>query len=382
MSFTNTKRTRYPTLLRLRGFLRKETLQIRRDPSSILLALVMPIVLLFLFGYGVSLNPTQIPVAIVNAQRSAESQDVLARFQGSDYLEPILARSMKEAEHLVSTGKVAGILVLQDNFVENFFSEGSAKAQVILNGVDANRANLIRGYIGAALQRTQAINVARGETSGGTGVQVQARTWFNSSNDSRYTLVPGLIALIMTLIGTLLTALIIAREWERGTMEAILATPLRANEFLLGKILPYFALGMTGLFISVVGGVLIFGVPLRGSLWLLVACSSLFLLASLGMGLALSAAMRVQFVAAQASLIAGFLPAFFLSGLLFDLDSTPVVIQYISRAVPASYFVEISHTLFLAGDVWSIVLPAAGALALAALLLLSFARSKLSRRLH
>jgi ABC-2 type transport system permease protein len=192
--------------------------------------------------------------------------------------------------------------------------------------------------------------------------------------------VPGLLTLIMTLIGTLLTALVIAREWERGTMEAILATPLRTDELLLGKVIPYFGLGMIGMALSVVLGVTVFDVPLRGSPLLLVALSALFLLAALGLGLMISAFTRVQFVAAQISVVVGFLPAFFLSGLLFDLQSTPPFIRAVSHLIPARYFVTISQTLFLAGNVWDVLLPAAGTLAVMAVVFLGLARSRLAKR--
>jgi len=207
-------------------------------------------------------------------------------------------------------------------------------------------------------------------------------TWFNPSLRSTNFLVPGLVALVMTLTGALLTALVVAREWERGTMEAILVTPLRPTEFLIAKIVPYYLLGMGGMVLAVGLGVLLFDVPLRGSFLALFVMSSLFLLASLGLGLAISSTVRVQFVAAQVSILSGFLPAFFLSGLLFDLDSTPWPIRWISHLVPARYFVSASHTLFLAGDLWSVLWPDALALALMAALLIGVARRRTGARLE
>jgi ABC-2 type transport system permease protein len=194
--------------------------------------------------------------------------------------------------------------------------------------------------------------------------------------------VPGLITLIMTLTGILLTALVVAREWERGTMEAILVTPLRRIELLLGKILPYYFLGMLGMGLSVVAAITIFDVPMRGSLLTFIFLSSLFMLASLGLGLFISASIRIQFVAAQISIVAGFLPAFFLSGLLFDLESTPVFIQMISHIVPARYYVFISHTLFMAGDLWVVLWPNALALTIMAFIFLRLAYRKITKRLE
>ena len=370
------------SLLRLRGFLRKEVLQIRRDPSSILLAIVMPVVLLFLFGYGVSLNPEQVPIALVVDDTSSMARDLVARFEATSYFEVVPVASMSEAEQLVAERRVDAVLHVRSDFERDLLRTGDASVQLIVNGVDANRASLIKNYATATMGLWTGLRAARGEAVAAPAVVLQPRAWFNPVNESRNYLVPGLIALIMTLTGTLLTALVIAREWERGTMEAILATPLRTREFLLGKTLPYLGLGLLGLAMAIACGVWLFDVPLRGSLFLLVLCSSLFLLAALGLGLAFSAGLRVQFVAAQVSVIAGFLPAFFLSGLLFDLDSTPAPIQWISHIVPARYFVEISHTLFLAGDVWSVVIPDAIALAVAALVFFTIARLNLGERLE
>jgi ABC-2 type transport system permease protein len=370
------------SLMRMRGLLRKEILQIRRDPSSILLALVMPVVLLFLFGYGVSLNPTLVPVAIVAADHSSEARQLTARFDLSPYFSPLYVDSMRQAEEMLGQGQVDGIIHVRENFSNDLLQEGLAPVQVIVNGIDANRARLIQGYTLGAVQKWTELQRHRGSPEAGPPVVITPRVWFNETSESRNFLVPGLIVLIMTLIGTLLTALVIAREWERGTMEAILVTPVRINELLVGKTLPYFVLGMLGMGVAVIGGLWIFDVPLRGSPVLLVLLAAVFLLASLGFGLAISAAVRVQFVAAQISVIAGFLPAFFLSGLLFDLESTPKPIQIISHIIPARYFVEISHTLFLAGNVGRVLWPAALPLALMAILFFAVVRRKLSKRLE
>lgn len=368
--------------MRMRGFIRKEYLQIKRDPSSILLAIVMPIVLLFLFGYGVSLNPTNVPIAIVTADKSVVVSDLTARFNLSPNFKPEYVNTLAEAEDLLKKGEVDGFLHIREDFTSDLLRDGRSSLQIIVNGVDANRARLIQGYAQGAIQKWSQLRQAHGEQGAFKGVQVKSRIRFNDANESRNFLVPGLVALIMTLIGALLTALVIAREWERGTMEAILVTPLRLHEFLLGKVVPYYLLGMLGMLISVAGAVWIFDVPLRGSFLLLLLLSSIFMIASLGLGLAISAAVRVQFVAAQVSLVAGFLPAFFLSGLLFDLESTPRIIQVLSHIIPARYFVEISHTLFLAGNIGAVLWPASLSLLLMAFVLLTVAWSKLSKRLE
>jgi ABC-2 type transport system permease protein len=366
--------------MRLSGFLRKEVRQILRDPSSILLGIVMPVVLLFLFGYGVSLDPQAVPVALVVEDRGPPARDLAARFALSRYFTPVPAPTMAQAEAWVRRGRIDGIVRIRWGFSAEVLAGRRAMVQLVLNGVDANRARLIQNYVRGVVATWVEMRRVQGREPPRARVAVDHRIWFNDAVDSRHFLVPGLLTLIMTLIGTLLTALVIAREWERGTMEAILATPLRTDELLLGKVIPYFGLGMIGMALSVVLGVTVFDVPLRGSPLLLVALSALFLLAALGLGLMISAFTRVQFVAAQISVVVGFLPAFFLSGLLFDLQSTPPFIRAVSHLIPARYFVTISQTLFLAGNVWDVLLPAAGTLAVMAVVFLGLARSRLAKR--
>lgn len=367
--------------MRLAGFLQKETLQILRDPSSLLLGIVMPVVLLFIFGFGVSLDPKDVPLAMVMQDSGPEVRELAARFTLSRYFRPVSVSSIAEAKSLVNAGEVDGMLTFRSDFSSRLARDFRAEVQLVLNGTDANRARLIQGYALGTIAKWLELRRARGKDGVRPPISVEQRIWFNESADSTNFLVPGLLTLIMTLIGTLLTALVIAREWERGTMEGLLATPLTPGEILLGKIIPYFILGMTGMLLSVTLGVNLFHVPLRGSMLLLAGLSGLFLLASLGLGLFISSATRVQFVAAMVSVIAGFLPAFFLSGLLFDLESTPRLVQVISHIIPARYFVTISQTIFLAGNVWSTLLPAAGVLALMATVLLAATRKKLVRRL-
>jgi ABC-2 type transport system permease protein len=350
--------------MRLRGILRKEVLQILRDPSSIALAIFLPLILLFIFGYGLSLDAENVPIAIVLKDNSSAARELAARFDLSPYFKTNHLKSMTEAMDLLNQRRVDGIVHVQSDFSSSLFSRNPSPVQVIVNGIDANRARLIQEQVAVP------------------AVKVSPRVWFNEATVSRNFLVPGLITLIMTLIGILLTALVVAREWERGTMEAILVTPIRRVDLLLGKMLPYFILGMMGMGLSVVVGTTLFQVPFLGSISALILLSSLFMLASLGFGLLISAAIRIQFVAAQTSIVAGFLPAFFLSGLIFDLESTPRFIQIVSHVVPARYFVSISHTLFMAGDVWPVLLPNALALAFMAVLFTSLAFRKITKRLE
>lgn len=368
--------------MRMRGILRKEVLQILRDPSSIALAIVLPLILLFIFGYGVTLDAENVPVAVVLDDNSPSAREVAARFELSPYFNTIHLTSMAEAMEWLNRKHVDGIVHLQGDFSTGMYKGKTAPVQMIINGIDANRARLIQGYARGVLQKWTELRQVRGEPAADPPVKISERVWFNEAAVSRNFLVPGLITLIMTLIGILLTALVVAREWERGTMEAILVTPIRRVDLLLGKVLPYFILGMLGMGLSVMVGVTLFHVPFRGSVSVLFLLSALFMLASLGFGLLISAAIRVQFVAAQISIVAGFLPALFLSGLIFDLESTPRFIQIVSHAIPARYFVNISHTLFMAGNIWPVLLPEALALAGMAVLFIGLAFRKITKRLE
>ena len=368
--------------MRLRGLLRKEFLQILRDPSSIAIAFLLPVVLLLIFGYGVSLDAEHVPIALVVEQPSTDTASLIGGFQGSRYFAPVFMHNLHEAEAALMQRRVDAIVHLQSNFARRLREPGGAPVQVIVNGVDANTARLILGYVLGVWQGwLQQEAVARGETLN-PPLQVEPRIWFNSEFRSRNFLVPGLIAIIMTLIGALLTALVMAREWERGTMEALLVTPVTMAEVLLGKVLPYFALGTGGMALSVAMGVWLFGVPLRGSLVLLFAASSLFLLAALGMGLLISTVTKNQFVAGQVAIITTFLPAFILSGFIFDIGSMPRVVQAITYLLAARYFVAILQTLFLAGNVWSVLVPNALALVVIAAFFLGMSRRKLRKRLE
>ena len=217
--------------------------------------------------------------------------------------------------------------------------------------------------------------------AGGASVVVQSRLWFNEANDSHYFLVPGLIVLIMTLIGAFLTTLVMAREWERGTLEALFVTPVRSGEIVLSKMIPYFALGMIGLGLCIFAAKFLFDVPFRGSVLILTGVSTLYLLVSLAIGLSISSITKSQFVASMATMVITFLPALFLSGFLFDLRSMPAAIRVISYALPARYYVNLLQTLFLAGNIWGVVLPNAAVLAVMAAVLLALARAVTTKRL-
>jgi ABC-2 type transport system permease protein len=367
--------------MRLRGLIRKEFLQIARDPSSIAIAFLMPIFLLLLFGYGVSLDADHVPIAMVAESPSAETADFMAALQGSHSFDARVMASMPEAEQALLKGEVRGIVRLRADFARRLRQAEGAPIQVIVNGVDANSARLTQGYVEGAWSNWLLSRATEQGHELKMPVALQTRIWFNSEVKSRNFLVPGLVAIIMTLIGALLTAMVMAREWERGTMEALMVTPASMTEVLLGKLIAYFTLGTGGMLLTVGMAVWLFEVPLRGSFWVLWLCASLFLLAALGMGLTISTLARSQFVAGQIAIIATFLPAFLLSGFIFDIGSMPALVQVITHVVVARYFVAIVQTLFLAGDVWAVIVPNALALALMAAIFLTITWRKSRKRL-
>ena len=362
---------------RIRSLIRKEMLQVIRDPSSIAIALVLPVFLILLFGYALSLDVKDIPIAVVVEMPTPDAADLAAAFMHSQYFKGRMTTSIKEAERLMRERKVDAIVRMREDFGRELAS-GGAPVQLIVHGVDANRGRIIQGYAVSTLNLWTA---KRGGATEGP-VQVQARIWFNEAVDSHYFLVPGLVVLIMTLTGALLTALVMAREWERGTLEALFVTPVRAGEILIGKTVPYFLLGMAGLLLTAAAGRFLFGVPLRGSILLLVGVSSLYLLVALGFGLFISSATRSQFVASQIALIASFLPALFLSGFLFDLASVPRAVQVVSYLLPARYYVSFLQTIFLAGNVWSIIIPNSAAMLVMALFFFRITLRKTKKRLQ
>jgi len=368
--------------MRLRGLVRKEFLQILRDPSSIAIAFLMPVLLLFLFGYGVSLDAEHVPVGIVIEKPDQDTSRFIGSFSQSRYFEPVILFSMPEAVQALEAGTVDAVIHLRQNFSKNLKASRDAPVQVIVNGVDANTARIISGYIEGAWIRWLGHEAKATGTDLRIPVQIEQRVWFNSELRSRNYLIPGLIAIIMTLIGALLTAMVMAREWERGTMEALMVTPVAQREILLGKLIPYFTLGIGGMALSVLMAIFLFDVPLRGSVFVLFAASSLFLLTALGMGLLISILAKNQFVAGQAAIIVTFLPAFILSGFIFDINSMPVPIQIMTHLIAARYFVAILQTIFLAGDVWSVIAWNALALVIMSTVFLGVSRRKFRKRLE
>jgi len=358
---------------RVAALIRKETLQVLRDPSSIAIGIVLPALLILLFGYGLALDVKDVPVALVVENPSPDAADVAAGFQLSRYFKTQRVTSLPEAQAYMLAGKVDAIVRLRWNF-DRQLHLADAPVQVLVNGVDADRARIILGYTQGAIAQWSAQQVDQGRGVAIGPVLLRDRLWFNEANDSHYFLVPGLIVLIITLIGALLTALVMAREWESGTLESLFVTPVRVGEILLGKTVPYFVLGLGGMTLCILASRFLFHVPLRGSLGVLATVSVLYLLVTLGLGLLISTATKNQFAASQVTLLVTFLPAMMLSGFLFDLLSVPAFIRALTYVLPARYFVALLQTVFLAGDVWEIILPNGAMLAAMAVGFLVLAR--------
>ena len=337
---------------RLRSLIWKEALQIISDPSSILIAFVLPVVLLFLFGYAVSLDITRLKIGVALEERTAESDSLVAALRDSKYFDVKESLDRRGLERDLVSGRIRGIVVIPINFSRKMVWESNElPVQVIADGSEPNTAAFVQNYVRSAIAVWSQRRAMETGTDMPSQIGEESRVWFNPSLESKNFLVPGSIAIVLTLIGTLLTALVVAREWERGTMEALMATPVRILELVLGKLIPYFCLGLGSMAFCTLVAVGIFRVPLRGSLLSLGLITSAFLAGSLGIGLLVSTLSKSQFVASQIALVLGFLPALQLSGFLFEISSTPPPIQGLTYLFPARYLVQALQTIFLAGDI-------------------------------
>ena len=364
----------------LGALVRKEAQQIVRDPSSYLVAGVLPLLFLFLFGYGITLDPGVLRLAVLNESGGASSQQLAAAFAHSPWFTVRTVHDMPEAEGLMRDSRVQGVLVLRQDFDACRERGAAAQLMLIVDGTEPNIATFIQSYGQGVISRWQSLQ-APGAEAVQPAVSMEQRFWYNPTARSEQFLVPGAITVIMTLIGTLLTSLVFAREWERGTMEAMFATPVSRLQLLLGKLIPYFGMGMFSMGVCALAAVWLFEVPFRGSVGALLLLSSVFMCCALGQGLLISTAFRTQLVAAEAGLFSGFLPALLLSGFVFDINSMPPVLQWLTHLLPASYFNTSLRTLFLAGDVWAIYGRALFFMGLLAAALLGLTYRNLRKRL-
>ncbi|MDX5627251.1 MULTISPECIES: ABC transporter permease [unclassified Brenneria] len=341
---------------RLRALCLKETRQILRDPSSWLIAFVIPILLLFIFGYGINLDSSRLRVGILVEQQSEDALDLAAAFSASPFISPTISDNRQQLIQKMQAGHIRGLIVIPVDFAEQMARPSvQAPIQVITDGSEPNTANFVQAYAQGIWLIWQQQRASDDGESFSQLIEVHQRYWFNPAAISQHFIVPGAITIIMTVIGAILTSLVIAREWERGTMEALLSTQVTRSELLLAKLIPYYVLGMIAMALCVVIARFVMQVPYRGSLLILFGISSLFLASTLGMGLLISTVTKNQFNAAMMALNIAFLPAVMLSGFIFEIDSMPAPVRAVSYLIPARYFVSSLQTLFLAGNIGSVL---------------------------
>ena len=361
---------------RLIGLVKKESIQIVRDPSSIFIAFVLPLVLLFLFGYGISLDAQDILLGIALEDNGREARELAMEFIGSPYFNPAVFPFRQELFPEIVSGKLRGVLVIPNGFSAALYSSRTASLQLATDGSFPNTGSMVQNYGLGVMEQWK--RTAFGNTA---LIGTEPRFWYNNELRSRYSLIPGIMAMIMALIGTMLTSLVVAREWEHGTMESLLSTPVSAFELLAGKLVPYYLLAIFSTFFSLAIAVGLFGIPFRGSLPMLFCVSSLFMLSALGQGLIISTLSKNQYIASFASLLSAFLPTALLSGFIFEINSMPLPQRAIAAILPARYLVTCLQTLFLAGNVWGILLPNMFRLALIGLFFLGATLLSTQKRL-
>ncbi len=343
------------SLTRLLAVARKEVVQILRDARSLIIVVLMPAVLVLLFGYGVNLDLKGLPVYVFDRDGSQQSQDLLKHFQVSEYFHiDRVVSGYPELTHAIDDGHAKMGIVIPWDFSQRLSDGRPAEIQALVDGSDDNTANVLIGYSQAVVQSYSAQMQIdwlhnRGLSIQPAAMSVETRTWYNEDLESSAFIIPGVLALVMSVIGAFLTSLTIAREWERGTMEQLISTPVTAMEIMLGKLAPYFVLGMFDTIISALIAIYWFDVPFRGSWVTLMVASAMFMVVVLSLGFFISVIAKNQFAASQIALLITFLPAFLLSGFLFSIEQMPIALQWITRILPARYYVSVLKKIFLKG---------------------------------
>ena len=342
-------------LNRLMAVAKKEIIQILRDSRSLIIVVLMPVTLMLLFGYGVNLDLKGLPVYVLDRDGSQQTQDLLKHFQASQYFHIVRAvNDYTSITRALDDGSAKMAIVIPWNFSQRLSEGGPVQVQAIVDATDDNTANVLIGYTQAVVQGYSSEVQTRWLTQRGQQIQpapigVETRTWYNENLESSAFIIPGVLALVMSVIGAFLTSLTIAREWERGTMEQLISTPVSAMEIMLGKLAPYFILGMFDVIVCAVIAIYWFHVPFRGSFITLLISSAMFLIVVLSLGFFISVLAKNQFAASQIALLITFLPAFLLSGFLFSIEQMPVALQWITRILPARYYVSVLKKIFLKG---------------------------------
>ena len=369
-------------LMRFQALLKKESRQLIRDKSSLAIGLLLPVVLILLFGYGLSFDLSNGRVGVVAEQPSPQSRQLMSGLQGSRYLSAQQYSNYPEAVAAIKNDEIDAILVIPATFAADS-AQGQAHLQLLLNGRSTSIASAMQGYVSGAIAATSAIQAERQHAGAAAAmVTVEQRMWFNESSNSTWYLVPGLIVLILTLIGAFLTCLLIARERERGTLEALFVTPVRPFELVLAKLAPYFVIGMIDIAVCLTASYFLFDVPMRASMLAIFSASLMYLLVSLLLGLAISGYSSSQFQASQIALLASFMPALMLSGFVFDTRNLPMAVQAVSHVLPATHFMTLIKTLFLGGDDWALWLKECGILMLYVIVLAAASTRSLKKQLR
>ena len=334
---------------------RKEFIHITRDWRSLALVILMPALLMLLFGYAVTLDVKKVPMAVLDRDKSQESLNFVQKFSASPYFSlRSFVQDERAMKRLIDGGKAKMGLVLPWDFSKTVKAGKKATVQVLLDGSDSNTANIVLGYVQAVarqynLEKTSLKVERMGRVRLDLPVEGQMRVWFNEDLESKNYFIPGLVAVIMSIIGVLLTGQVIVREWEKGTMELLISTPVKKGELIIGKLFPYFFLGLLDLLLAVYMGRWVFQVPFRGSMTLLLGLSCIYILVALALGLTISVVARTQLLANQMSMVIGFLPTFLLSGFTFVIANMPTWLQMITYAIAPRYYVRAVKEIFLKG---------------------------------
>jgi len=341
----------------LRALVIKEFYQISRDPSSFLISFVLPLMLLLIYMYGINLDTVKIAMGLKIDDSSQQVVTLVDSLKSNPFITPYIYENTQKMYDDLTGSKLRGIMVIPNDFSTKLDRNETATVQVITDGSEANLANYVQNYSKSILSQWLNYSSKYSKKIPPSLISVEPRYWYNQDINSHYFILPGSLSITMTLIGMLLTALVIAREWERGTMEALLTTKVTRLQIVMGKYIPYFIIGMTSMSFSVFMCINVFQVPFRGSLLVLFIFSGLFLFTAMGQGLLISSVLKNQFTASQAALVGGFLPALMLSGLVFPTTSMPMWIQYLSMIIPARYFVACLQSEFMAGTIPEIIIP-------------------------
>lgn len=365
----------------LLALIKKEIKQILRDPSSIIIAFVLPLISILIYMYGINLDSVRVTMGIKNDDPTPEVATLVKSFGHSKYVNSIYFDNLKDIETAIIRSKIKGAVIIPNDFSTKLARGQNADLLIITDGSEVNTANYVQSYALSIANSWLMTSKYAGSVKS-PSVSAEVRTWYNPDLNSHYFIVPGSIAITMTLIGILLTSLVVAREWERGTMEAMLSTSVKTIHIVLGKYIPYFILGMLSLIFNIFLCVVIFQIPFRGSYLVLLVVSGLFLFTSLGIGLNVSSVLKNQFLASMVAMSVGFIPALMLSGLMFPINSMPVFFQHLTRILPPRYYVSFVESEFMAGGVNSIRLENAIYLTILGLLFFAAVYKNTSMRLE